>query len=441
MNDKKGSLFFILPFFLILFLSLSSAPVSASSDNQVLVFKLTGTITSAHADAFDDALTVAVAGNYSAVVIELSTPGGSVDAMLRIIGSIDNSAIPVLAFVTPAGASAWSAGTYILMASHLAAMAPNSVIGSCQPISYSPFGSTAINDSKTINALVEVIMTHAAARNRNQTLAESFVVENINVDDIEALQYGVVEYLADTLTGFLDQADGDQINTVEVNTTLHTQDATVKVYEYRLRELLFNSFADPLVSNLLFMIGIFALIFGFSAPGHGGEVLGALAILLALVGMGFNVNLISVVMVIGGAILLIYELSTPGFGLFGISGIILLAIGALFLIPFSPEKWAVSSDWYSVFSSTIIVAIICITAIFLFAIYKILQIRRKKPIIGSIMGETVIPTGNAEPDMTAFVMYNGEYWEAKSKKGLVAGKKYLVVDKDGPVLVLDEPPQ
>lgn len=406
-----------------------------------MVFELTGTITSAHADAFDDSLRLAVTGNYTAIVIELSTPGGSVDAMLRIIGAIDNSPIPVLAFVTPSGASAWSAGTYILVASHAAAMAPNSIIGSCQPISYSPFGSVAINDSKTINALVEVMVTHAEARNRNQTLAESFIVDNTNVNDGEALQYGIIEYRADTLDGFLDQADGTHVSTTAGEITLHTSGAAIKTYEFRLRELLFNSFADPLISNLLFMIGVFALIYGFSAPGHGGEVLGAMAVLLALVGMGFNVNIISIAMVIGGAILLVYELSTPGFGLFGISGIILLAIGALFLIPFSPEKWAVSADWYSVFSSTIIVAVICIAAIFLFVVYKVLEVRRKKPIIGAIKGEVVVPAQSVGPDVAAFVMYNGEYWEAKCKKGLVAGRKYLVVDKDGPVLILDELPQ
>ena len=441
MSEKRGRLFFFTLSFTLLFLASASGPVMAASGNHVLDFRLTGTITSAHADAFEDALAVAASGNYSAVVIEISTPGGSVDATLRIITAIDNSPIPVLLLVAPAGSSAWSAGTYILMAAHVSAMAPNTVIGSCQPISYSPLGSSAINDSKTINALVEVIATHAQARGRNQSLATSFVTENTNVDDSEALLYGVIEYRANSLTSFLEQADGKQVALSSGTVALNTKDAAVTEYGYRLREILLNSVADPLVSSLLFMIGIFALIFGFSAPGHGGEVLGALAILMALIGMGFSVNAISFIMVIGGSILLIYELATPGFGLFGISGIILLALGALFLIPFSPETWAISAGWYDTFTATIVVSTICIAALFIFAIYKILQIRRKKPVIGTILGETVVPEKDAGPDVKIFVMYNGEYWEAKSGKGMVAGRRYTVIGKDGSVLILEEAPQ
>ncbi len=441
MSEKRGSFFLLAITSLLFFLTLSAGTALGDPDSHVLDFKLTGTITAAHADAFDDAVAVATSRNYSAVVIEISTPGGSVDAMLRIIAAIDNSPIPVLLFVSPAGTSAWSAGTYILMAAHVSAMAPNSVIGSCQPVSYSPLGSSTINDSKTINALVEVMVTHAQSRGRNQTLAASFVTENTNVDDSEALLYGVIDYRANSLQNLLEQADGMQVNTSSGVVTLHTKDAAITEYGYRLRETLLNSIADPLISSLLFMIGIFALIFGFSAPGHGGEILGASAILLALIGMGFSVNVVSVIIVIGGAILLIYELATPGFGLFGISGIILLAMGALLLIPFSPETWAISASWYGAFTATILVVITLIAAIFLFAIYKVLQIRRKKPVIGTIIGEVVVPESNADPGVKIFVMYNGEYWEAKCRNGIVAGKRYTVVDKEGTVLILEEAPQ
>ncbi len=441
MSEKRGSFFLLAITSLLFFLTLSAGTALGDPDGHVLDFKLTGTITAAHADAFDDAVAVATSRNYSAVVIEISTPGGSVDAMLRIIATIDNSPIPVLLFVSPAGTSAWSAGTYILMAAHVSAMAPNSVIGSCQPVSYSPLGSSTINDSKTINALVEVMVTHAQSRGRNQTLAASFVTENTNVDDSEALLYGVIDYRANSLQNLLEQADGMRVNTSSGVVTLHTKDAAITEYGYRIREILLNSIADPLISSLLFMIGIFALIFGFSAPGHGGEILGALAILLALIGMGFNVNVVSVIIVIGGAILLIYELATPGFGLFGISGIILLAMGALLLIPFSPETWAISASWYGAFTATILVVITLIAAIFLFAIYKVLQIRRKKPVIGTIIGEVVVPESNADPGVKIFVMYNGEYWEAKCRNGIVAGKRYTIVDKEGAVLILEEAPQ
>ncbi|MBC7120259.1 MAG: nodulation protein NfeD [Candidatus Methanosuratus sp.] len=409
-----------------------------SADSRVLQVPITGTITVAHADAFADALEIAYRDGYSAVLLVLSTPGGSVDAMLRIIEAIDNSPVPVVAYVSPAGATAWSAGTYILMASHVAAMAPNTVIGSCQPISYSPLGSAPVEDDKTINALVAVMLTHAESRNRNQTLAEAFVRNNTNVDDLEAYEYGVIEYRAESIARLLEEIDGMPVNLTTGTVTLDTSGASVVVYSMRPREAILNAISDPTVSSILFLVGLFALIYGFSAPGYGGEILGGIAILLALIGMGFDVNVVSVVMMVAGAILLIYELATPGFGILGISGMVILMFGTLFLVPFTPEKWAVSGDWYSTFTTLIIVVGICIAAFFLFAAMKIVQVRRRPPVIGGMIGDIVIPRDNAKPGEVIFVLYKGEYWQAKSASGIVAGNKYRISGKEGAVLVLEE---
>lgn len=417
-------------------MALSGSVVSA--DSRVLQVPITGTITVAHADAFADALEIAYRDGYSAVLLVLSTPGGSVDAMLRIIEAIDNSPVPVVAYVSPAGATAWSAGTYILMASHVAAMAPNTVIGSCQPISYSPLGSAPVEDDKTINALVAVMLTHAESRNRNQTLAEAFVRNNTNVDDLEAYEYGVIEYRAESIARLLEEIDGMPVNLTTGTVTLDTSGASVVVYSMRPREAILNAISDPTVSSILFLVGLFALIYGFSAPGYGGEILGGIAILLALIGMGFDVNVVSVVMMVAGAILLIYELATPGFGILGISGMVILMFGTLFLVPFTPEKWAVSGDWYSTFTTLIIVVGICIAAFFLFAAMKIVQVRRRPPVIGGMIGDIVIPRDNAKPGEVIFVLYKGEYWQAKSASGIVAGNKYRISGKEGAVLVLEE---
>jgi membrane-bound serine protease (ClpP class) len=392
----------------------------------------------AHADAFADALEVASREGYSAVLVVISTPGGSVDAMLRIIERIDNSPVPVVAYVYPAGTTAWSAGTYILMASHVAAMAPNTVIGSCQPISYSPLGSAPVEDDKIINALVAVMSTHAESRNRNLTLARDFVIKNANVDDIEAYEYGAIECRADSVARLLEAIDGRTVLLASGVVTLNTRGAAVDVYSMRPREAILNAISDPTVSSILFLVGLFALIYGFSAPGHGGEILGGIAILLALIGMGFDINVVSAVMMVIGAILLIYELATPGFGILGISGVVILTFGALFLVPFSPEKWAVSGDWYSTFTYMIVAVGICVAALFLFAAIKVLQVRRRPPIVGTMIGDIVIPTENARPGEVIFVVYRGEYWQAKSAEGIVAGKKYRISGKEGVVLVLEE---
>uniref|UniRef100_A0A7C3J242 Nodulation protein NfeD n=1 Tax=Candidatus Methanomethylicus mesodigestus TaxID=1867258 RepID=A0A7C3J242_9CREN len=432
---KKPLIFF---FFFVLLVSLSNVPAVESSNGKILIFRLEGTITVAHAEAFADALVTANLEGCSAVVMTISTPGGSVDAMLRIISSIDNSAIPVIAYVFPTGSTAWSAGTYILMASHIAAMAPQTVIGSCQPVSYSPLGSTPIDDSKIINALVSVMETHANARNRNATLATLFITENLNVDDLGALQNGVIEVRANGIANLLSQLDGVTVNTAVGQVTLATAGAETLQYNFRLRESILNSLSDPMISSILFIVGIFALIYGFSAPGYGGEIIGGIAILLALIGMGFDVNVLSIVMLIAGAVMLVYELATPGFGILGISGIIVLTIGALFIVPFSPEKWSVTGEWYSAFTSIILAIAISIAAIAVFIIYKVLQVRRRKPVIGTMLGDFVIPTKNAAPNETIYVLYNGEQWSAKCEVGIKSGRKYRIVRKEGPVLILED---
>ncbi|MGC8935931.1 MAG: NfeD family protein [Candidatus Methanomethylicaceae archaeon] len=437
----RKSLTIFLIFSLLLVLTLSS-PVS-SYGGKVLVFKVTGTISMAHSEAFADALSLAHQEGYSAVVLMLSTPGGSLDATLRMITAIENSLVPVVGYVYPPGTTAWSAGTYLLMATHVAAMAPHTIIGSCQPISYSPFGSQPVNDTKILNAVISVMSTQAKAHGRNQSLAISFITENVNVNDEEAFQQGVIEYRADSLESLMASIHGLEVKTAAGTVKLNTEGATIVEYTFRLRDSIINVVSDPTISSILFLIGIFALIYGLSAPGHGGEIVGAVALLLALIGMGFDINVVSFIMMAAGAILLIYELATPGFGVFGFSGIILLTIGTLFIVPLSPEKWAISSEWYATFTYSIIAATVVIGGIFLFAIIKILQVRRRPPAIGSIIGETVVSTEDAPPNETVFIPYRGEYWQAKSNKGLKKGMKYKIVGKEGPVLILEieEAPQ
>ncbi|MEM3532156.1 MAG: hypothetical protein QXX14_03375, partial [Candidatus Methanomethyliaceae archaeon] len=338
MARKSLTIFLILSLLIVVTLS---SPVVAYG-GKVLVFKISGTISMAHSEALIDALSVARQEGYSAVVLMLSTPGGSLDSTLRMITAIENSPVPVVGYVYPPGTTAWSAGTYLLMATHVAAMAPHTIIGSCQPIAYSPFGSEPVNDTKILNAVISVMATQARAHGRNETLAISFITENVNVNDEQAYAQGVIEFRAESLESLLKLINGLEVKTAAGTVKLNTEGAAVTEYTFRIRDSVINVVSDPTISSLLFLIGIFALIYGLSAPGHGGEILGAAALLLALIGMGFDVNIVSLIMMAAGAILLIYELATPGFGVFGFSGIILLTIGALFIVPFSPEKWAIS---------------------------------------------------------------------------------------------------
>lgn len=432
----RRSLTIFLIFSLVAVIAISSQIYSYTP--KVLVFRVSGTISMAHSEALIDALNTAYQEQYSAVVFVLSTPGGSLDATLRMITAIENSPVPVIGYVYPPGTTAWSAGTYLLMATHVAAMAPHTIIGSCQPISYSPFGSVPVNDTKILNAVISVMATQAKAHGRNETLAISFITENINVNDEEAYANGVIEVRADSIESLLRAVNGMAVKTAAGTVRLNTEGAMTTEYTFRIRDSVINVVSDPTISSILFLIGIFALIYGLSAPGHGGEILGAAALLLALVGMGFDINVVSLIMMAIGAILLIYELATPGFGVFGFSGIILLTIGSLFIVPFSPEKWAISSEWYATFTYSIVATTLVVAGIFLFAIIKILQVRRRPPLIGRIIGEILTSTEDAPPNEVSFILYRGEYWQARCEKGLKKGNRYKIVGKDGPVLILEE---
>jgi membrane-bound serine protease (ClpP class) len=434
---KKFLIFLFLIIFLNFYIISYSLPITYY-ENKVLIFKITGTISIAHYEALLDAINIAQKENYNAIIILLSTPGGSLDATLKMITLIENSPIPIIGYVYPPSSTAWSAGTYLLMACHIAAMAPNTIIGSCQPISYSPFGSTPINDTKILNALISLMSTQAKAHGRNETIAIKFITENLNLNDEEALLYNVIEIRAKDVNDLLNKIDGKEVNTIYGEIKMNTKNSMIVEYNFRLRESILNVISDPTISSILFLIGIIALIYGFSAPGHGGEIIGAIALILALIGMGFDINIAALIMMLGGVFLFIYELMTPGFGIFGFSGIILLILGSLFITPFSPEKWAVPSEWYMTFTYTFLFIAVLISSLFIFILMKIIQVRRKKPIIGNMIGDIVTSISDAAPNEITFVIYRGEYWQAKCKNGIKKDKKYKIIGKDGPVLILEE---
>jgi len=415
-----------------------TSPLATSPQQPaVTVLTVDETISSSTLDAFKDALSYSRSVDAQALIIKMNTPGGSVDAMLKIIELIDNSEIPIVTYVYPKGARAWSAGTFILVASHIAAMAPDTVIGSAQPVSYSPFGGAEpVNDSKIVNALLEVIETHAESRGRNVTAARLFILENLNLNDREAFKYNVIDIRAENLQDLINKLDGFKVNTTAGELTLHTKGAKILEVEPSIRTSILRVISDPLIASLLLVIGVYALIFGLASPGHGGEIVGAIALLLGLIGLGFDVNLTAILLIALGAILLLYELSTPGFGFIGGSGIFSLTIGALLLGSISPTKWLIGREWFYVFQVGVYSVTLTIAAFFAVAIYKVVQVKRRKPVIGDIIGEVGEALEDLKPGIEAFVRVRGEYWKAKCGEEVKAGSKVVVVGKEGPILIV-----
>ena len=192
---QRGATLLFLSLLLILLQALLIA--SATAAGPVLAVELQGPITPASDDIVAAALQEAETGGFAAVMLLLDTPGGGLTETYEIIRQMEETGVPVIAYVYPAGAAAWSAGTLILMGSDVAAMAPHCIIGSAQPVRLSALGEAEpINDSKTTNAIVALIEEKARAHGRNTTAAREFVVSNLNLNADEAKNYGVIEYIA-----------------------------------------------------------------------------------------------------------------------------------------------------------------------------------------------------------------------------------------------------
>jgi membrane-bound serine protease (ClpP class) len=432
MRKRVIILFFL--FFILFFQPL----VHGAENTNVLLVEITDTIDESTVEIIQDSFDMANDDNTEAIVLLLETPGGGLDQTFRIEELVSESQIPVIGYVYPQGASSWSAGTFILLSTHIAAMSPFSVIGSCQPVQVTPTGTQLINDSKTINALVSWIQQRANQYNRNASLAKDFVTKNRNVNASDALKLGVIEYVAEDIESLLSQMDGKTISLSNGNVTLSTANATIKQYNTPLQIQFLRFISNPLLTSVLLMLGIFALIFGISAPGFGAEVFGVIAIVLSLAGSGFAIPEISILfLVLGGILLLLELLVIPGFGVVGIGGVISLFIGAIFLVPtYTTREWVINTTWIDSIIIVLLVLVGLFAGFFIFLLYKILAIRKKREAIGLFTGETAEAVDSIGPNNPGYVRYKGELWNAKSDSFISSGTKVTIDKKDGSTLYI-----
>jgi membrane-bound serine protease (ClpP class) len=420
------------------FLLLLAPNIASAQPRSVLVVNISDTIDQSTVQVITDSLKQAQTNDVQAVILQLNTPGGGLDETFQIAEMIKQSPIPVIGYVSPSGAAAWSAGTFILLSTPLAAMADHSVIGSCQPVETTIQGTQVITDAKIINALVAWIQERASMYGRNQTLAAEFIIQNRNVNATMAKNEGVIEVVAPTIDQLLRDVDGRNITTGNGIVTLHTAGAEQINYSPSIPIELYKIISNPILSSLLMILGIFALLIGISTPGYGAEVFGVIAILLSLIGSGFTISTLAIIFIIIGSLLLIVEIFViPGFGAVGIGGIICLIIGSIFLIPSYPtRKWLITSDYMTDALIISLIIIVLFAIFFAFLLYKVLQIRKKKSPIGRFAGEKAVAIEQITPAKQGFVRYNGEYWQAKSDVVIEPNTKVVIVEKDETVLIV-----
>lgn len=397
----------------------------AQAAGAVLMVDIKGTITPASDDIVRAALEKAEAEDSRALMLLLDTPGGGLAETTEILRLIDGSEIPVIGYVHPEGAVAWSAGTIILIGSDIAAMAPHTIIGSAQPVQLSPTGGTVpINDSKTTNAVVALIEEKARKHNRNTTAAREFVLSNLNLNADEARSFRVIEHIASTPEELIDQINGSRIK----NVTLITQGANLETFQPPLNLQLLKLLSDPVLAGLLMLIGLYSLIFGLSSPGLGAEVFGLIAIALGLIGLGFNVNIGAIFLILLGLGLILAELHSHAFGALAAAGLICVIVGSILFVPTSFPEWYVPGSYQRSMAISLILPSLILGLFMAFAIYKVAQARFAPMVIDVFEGEEAVAIDRLDPK--GYVLFQGEYWLAEAEGTVEKGEKVIIVARE-----------
>ncbi|MEN2974212.1 MAG: nodulation protein NfeD [Candidatus Caldarchaeales archaeon] len=427
---KTYVMVFLISFLLITIVQLST--VENQEQSRIAWLKITGYIS----PSTTEYVKIVLSDNsreYEAVLITLDTLGGDASSTLEIIKLIQRSSKPVLCLVYPEGANAMSAGTYILMACKISGMAPYTLIGAGQPV----VGGIPSNDTKLINFLSEEIASLARMNNRNDTIARYFVTKNLVLSSEEALNKGVIEVIARDPKEFLDKVDGREVIVSGRSIILNTKKSLLVEVDKPLKIFFMEFLTDPLISSILLAVGVMTLILGFASPGWGAEVAGGILILIGLLGQGFNVNLVGLLLVGIGAALLIYEVFTHTFGAVAIGGILSLSLGIILMAGSPPRPQYVSQIWFNEMIWSISLAMLVIAIFFSFLIYKAIRAVRSKPYLGDIPSEYGRAVDYLASGREGYVRLSGELWKATSRVEVRAGERIKVVGRSGDILIVE----
>ena len=447
----------------LMLLALLALLASAYADDrkQIVVLTISGPIGPATGDyvlkGFDEAMNAGA----ELIVLEIDTPGGLDTSMRDIIQAIISSSVPVATFVTPSGARAASAGTYILYASHVSAMAPATTLGAATPVaiggmpelpgSPKPVGGDPFKDdkvdkqnsedkrplpdamrSKVVNDAAAYIRGLAQLRGRNIEWAEQAVRSASSLSAEEAIEINVIDLIAKDTDELLGQLNGYSVNVAGQQRTLNTGSVSIQYIEPDWRNKLLSVITDPNILPILMTLGMFGLIYellnpGFVLPG----VLGGICILLALyAAQVLPINYAGLALILLGVLFMVSEAFVPSFGALGIGGVVAFVIGSIILIDTEYAGFGVSIPFISTFAM--------VNALFFFSIVSMVVKARKSPIesgseeLIGIAGEVVEAV-----DMLGRVRVHSEIWQARSTVVLAPGQRIRVIGRDGLTLVVE----
>lgn len=399
-----------------------------SSAPHVDLIHIDGSINPAVDDFLRESIGRARTNGARALIIQMDTPGGLLTSTRTIVKDLLGAPVPVMVYVAPGGAGAGSAGVFITMAAHIAAMAPGTNIGAAHPVAGGGQEVKGVMGEKIENFTASFAESIAQKRGRNTEWAIQAVRKSVAITETEALKINVIDIIAKDLGDLLKQAHGRKVDLDGRIEVLDLKDVRIDRYEMNLRQKLLNAIADPNIAYLLMMAGLLGLYMEFSNPGTiFPGVAGAICLILALTAFQvLPINYAGLGLIILGIALLVAEAFAPSFGVLGIGGILSLALGSFFLFDAETDLM--------VDRSIIFTAVGTLGTFMLAVSYLVVRSQQSKPTMGmeGLIGEIGEVRSKLGPAGKIFV--HGEYWNARADGEIDVGEKVQVIGYDGMAL-------
>jgi membrane-bound serine protease (ClpP class) len=401
----------------------------------VISLKIDGSINPASADFIHSGIQKAAREKAECIIIHLNTPGGLLKSTRVIVTEILESPVPVIVYVSPGGAQAGSAGVFITLAADIAAMAPGTNIGAAHPVSLQQQMDSTMSE-KVTNDAAAFIRSIAVKRHRNIEWAENAVRKSFSYSETEALEDSAIDLIAKDETELMAKIDGRTIELSSGIKKLRTKNATVKEQKMSVWEKILDIISDPNIAYILFLLGMYGLIFELYNPGSIlPGIVGVIALILALYSMHtLPINYAGLALIIFAVILFLLEIKIVSHGLLAIGGVISLFLGSMMLI-----KSNSSLEMVKISRGVIIGATIVSALFFLFVVGFGIRAQRRRVVTGveGLVGAIGEVTETLSPAGT--IRVQGELWNAESSGGTIdTGEKVVIKEMKGLKLFVEK---